>query len=102
MENQIKIEDHASSQAQIVDVAQGQPQRVESEAPVGPANPDQFRKFILACLWDKRITKHELILMDILSNVYTLKKSIEDEKISLNQALKIVSGLPKIYTRIIK
>lgn len=56
---------------------------------------------MLACIWEKRIPKNEILLMDLAQNISVLRQAVEDEQITLNKALKILVGLQKVYLRMI-
>ena len=42
-------------------------------------NADEFRKFMLACIWEKRIPKNEILLMDLAQNISVLRQAVDDE-----------------------
>jgi len=62
-------------------------------------NAEEFKKFLLACIWEKRIPKNEIIMMNLVQNIATLNQAVKDETIPLKQALKILLGLQKVYQR---
>ena len=62
-------------------------------------NAEEFKRFLLACIWEKRISKNEIIMMNLVQNVKTLSQAVKDDAISLKQALKILIGLQKVYSR---
>jgi len=62
-------------------------------------NAEEFKKFILACIWEKRIPKHEIVMMNLIQNVAALSQAIKDDTIPLKQATKILMGLQKVYQR---
>ena len=58
-----------------------------------PSTAEEFKKFLLACIWEKRIPKHEILMMNLVQNIATLNQAVKDETIPLKQALKILIGL---------
>jgi hypothetical protein len=36
-------------------------------------NAEEFNKFMLACIWEKRIPKNEILLMDLAQNISILR-----------------------------
>ena len=62
-------------------------------------NAEEFKKFILACIWEKRIPKNEILMMNLVQNIQTLSQAVKDDHIPLKQALKILIGLQKVYVR---
>jgi hypothetical protein len=35
-------------------------------------NAEEFKRFLLACIWEKRISKNEIIMMNLVQNIKTL------------------------------
>lgn len=62
-------------------------------------SPEEFKRFLLACIWEKRIPKSEILMMNLVQNIRTLNQAVEDDTIPLKQALKILMGLQKVYQR---
>ena len=58
---------------------------------------EEFKKFLLSCIWEKRIPKNEIIMMNLVQNIMTLSQAVKDETIPLPQALKILVGLQKVF-----
>jgi len=46
-------------------------------------NAEEFKKFLLACIWEKRIPKNEIIMMNLVQNIATLNQAVKDETIPL-------------------
>ena len=46
-------------------------------------NAEEFKKFLLACIWDKKFSKNEILIMNLAQNIRTLRQAIEDEHIPL-------------------
>lgn len=62
-------------------------------------NADEFKRFLLACIFEKRIPKQEILVMNLVQNIATLRQAVEDERMPLKQALKLLLGLQKVYLR---
>ena len=60
---------------------------------------DDFKKLMLACMWGKRLTKNEILMMNLIQNIEMLNQAVSSEEIPLKQALMILEGLQKVYTR---
>lgn len=43
-----------------------------------------FKKFLLACMWDKRIPKNEILMMDLAQNIFMLRQAVKDDRVSLS------------------
>jgi len=39
---------------------------------------DEFKKFLLACIWEKRIPKNDILMMNLVQNILTLKEAVDD------------------------
>jgi hypothetical protein len=57
------------------------------------SNAEEFKKFLLACMWDKRIPKQEMLLMNLVQNIKTLSQAVKDDSMPLKTALKVLIGL---------
>lgn len=52
-------------------------------------------------MWDKRIPKNEILMMDLAQNIFMLRQAVRDDRVKLQQALKIIVGLQKLYQRLL-
>lgn len=60
---------------------------------------EDFKKLMLACLWGKRLNKSEIIMVNLIQNVQLLTQAVESDDMPLKQALQILEGLQKVYSR---
>jgi len=74
------------------------PRKLKADVESNPA--DDFKHFLLVCMWDKRITKHQLILMDLVKNVKLLTRAVEAGQVPLKKAIQALTGLQNLYNRL--
>jgi hypothetical protein len=60
---------------------------------------EDFKKLMLACMWGKRLSKNEILMMNLIQNISLLNSAVQNEDIPLKKAIVILEGLSKVYSR---
>lgn len=60
---------------------------------------EDFKKLMLACMWGKRLTKNEILMLNLIQNVQLLSEAVRTEEMPLKTAVMVLEGLQKVYTR---
>ena len=54
---------------------------------------EEFKKLMLACILGKRLSKNEIIMMNLIQNISALNRAVKQDQIPLKKALLILEGL---------